>query len=157
MTEVPSSVEFSRAIRRVGIAPRIILRFITLLTVIAAMLGANGLPMVAQIFLAGPPLLGFVLSWRIRLKVSPEALTVRSYFSTTTMSFPDIVAVDDVGYEGFWSRYDRSPDGWLGMGARMLEVGSKGGREKSFPATLCGPKTARVLSAELTRRAQSGA
>jgi hypothetical protein len=145
--------ESLRAMRRLGRASRIQQSIWAVLLDGSVWIGLhNGLPLWSALLVGVPATLAAVLSWRISVRLTDDAIVVTTYVRRRIFRFTDVRMVYDVAYAGFWNRYT-ALDGWLGLGARMLEIARFDGRSISLPATLCARGTSEPLAEYLSYQA----
>lgn len=137
--------ELNAALKVVGRLPRIVcgVQFaVFVLVSLPAMEKYN--PFLWVLFVAGVPLVAFILSLRIKAYATRESLTVRSYLRTHTARYEDILGFDDTVYDGIWTGYT-APDWWTNRWLRMLSIVRLERLDIDLPATMMGRRSSKRI------------
>lgn len=143
-------------LRRLGRLPAILPGALAVpLSVIPLSALLAGEPSSAVVVMALPSILlwlVFLLALRIRARVTPRGLVLRSYLRTYDIEFDDVLAFGVVGYAGFWNRFVAA-EGFWNFGLHMLCVDAVEGRQDmDLRATMCSRALATRIAVALNRR-----
>lgn len=141
--------EAQRAVRHVGLFPKVFSAVLSVVTLYAIAVGNNFSLFTPGLALAIIPIFFLAISLRVKAVTGPDSIVFRSYFRTYEFRLSEIIALDIEPYDGLWFR-GVAVEGVLGLWLTRITVVLHTGREQELQSSVMFLWQARRLVRDLS-------